>query len=329
MQPYTHYRVGNNSVTAIYADRTVMWVGTSGGIVRYDTITRDFKKYDASDGLQANGILCLGKVQGRIAIGTYGGGLSLYDEEGAKWTHYGVAEGLSDSFVYDVLETSTGDVWIATGSGVSRVRNGVLKDTTKWDHYTVSTTDGGLPNDRVYRIAEGRDGSIWLATRGGVANFRNGNWKNWTQASGLGDPQADGAVLRRSNRPQERRGGGAKATANPDHIAALEVGKEGNIWIGMRGGGVARFDGMKWTSYTMSSGLPSDYVSALHFDRHGHLWVGTTGGLAVYRDGKFHVLTTAQGLLTDNVLAVTTAMDDDVWVGTFGGVAHLQRPVTN
>lgn len=338
---YTHFRVGNNSVTAIYADETVMWLGTSGGIVRYDTVTREFKTYDARDGLLSNGILYLGKLQGKILVGTYGGGLSLLDQDAKKWDHYNISEGLGDAFVYDVLEASSADVWIATGSGVNRVRGGALKDRAKWDLYTVENTGGGLPNDRVYRLAEGRDGSVWFATRGGLANFRNGKWENWTHAKGPGashegvsrEAASDSGRSRLppqyARQTQETRSADAKAAFNPNHIAALEVGKDGKVWAGTRGAGLARYDGKAWTNYTVAEGLPSNQISTLNFDRNGRLWIGTKNGLALFKDGKFQVMTTAHGLLAENVLSVATTKGGDMWVGGFGGVAHIRRPALN
>lgn len=322
---YTHFRVGNNSVIAIYADATVMWLGTSGGIVRYDTVSHEFKTYDARDGLHSNGILYLGKLQGNLAVGTHGGGLSLLDQNAQRWDHYNVSEGLGDAFVYDVLEAIGGDVWIATGSGVNRVRGGALKDRAKWELFTVENTGGGLPHNRVYRLASGRNGSIWFATRGGLANLQNGKWATWTHAQGLG---------------ARNEGVGSKATSdsnpshvppqyNPNHIAALEVGKDGKVWAGTRGAGLARFDGKAWTNYTMAEGLPSNHIATLNFDRDGRLWVGTKNGLALFKDGKFQVMTAAHGLLGENVLSVTTAGDGGMWVGGFGGVAHIRRPAVN
>ena len=324
-RPYTHYRVGDRSVIVIYSDDKVMWLGTSNGIVRYDTVTHEFKSYDGRDGLHASGILYVGKLQGKIAVGTYGGGLSLLDQDAQQWSHYNVADGLGDAFVYDVLDASSGDVWIATGAGVSLVRGGALKDRAKWERYTVENTAGGLPHNRVQGLAEGKHGGIWFATRGGLAYLQNGKWSNWTHAQGLGAPQEG---MGRQSASQ----GDASSTPpqlNPNHIAALAVGKDGKIWAGTLGAGLARFDGKAWTNYTVAEGLPSNHVSALTFDRNGRLWVGTKNGLALLKDGKFQVMTKEHGLLGENVLSVTTAKDGGMWVGSFGGVAHIRRSALN
>ncbi len=338
---FTHFRVGNNSVTAIYADGPVMWLGTSGGMVRYDTAGREFKTYDTRNGLLANGILYLGKLQGRIVAGTYGGGMSMLNQDGQTWEHFGPTQGLANTFVYDVFETTGGDVWIATGAGVNRVRNGALKDRAKWELYTAENTGGGLPHNRVYRIALGRDGGLWFATRGGPARLLNGKWQYWTPASefALGaeakqrEIASDHGAAQLSRAPaepgQKTPSAETRAAFNSNHVAALEVARDGKVWVGTRGAGIARYDGRTWTRYRTAEGLPSDQISTLNVDPEGRLWIGTKNGLALFEDGKFRVLTAAHGLLGEHVYSVTTARDGDMWVGGYGGVAHLRRAALN
>ena len=101
-----------------------MWVGTSGGVIRYDTKTDAYKLFDDASGLLSNGVFHVSRLDGQIAVGTYGGGLSLLDEKTEKWETYNIPDGLGDAFVYDVIKTTNGDVWIATWSGVNRIKGG-------------------------------------------------------------------------------------------------------------------------------------------------------------------------------------------------------------
>src|SRR5579859_1119915 len=84
-KPFTHFRVGNKNVKSMLLEGNVLWVGTSGGVVRYDTSSGAFKLYDIQSGLLSNGIFHVGRVRGKLAVGTYGGGLSLLDEKTGKW----------------------------------------------------------------------------------------------------------------------------------------------------------------------------------------------------------------------------------------------------
>jgi ligand-binding sensor domain-containing protein len=42
-----------------------------------------------------------------------------------------------------------------------------------------------------------------------------------------------------------------------NRVKAIAIDGQGNKWIGTRGGGLAKFDGVNWTVYnTSNSGLP-------------------------------------------------------------------------
>lgn len=334
---FTHFRVGNRNVKSIYADGKVMWVGTSGGVIRYDTVTEEFKLWDARNGLLSNGVFYVGKIRGRIAVGTYGGGMSIFDAKSQKWQTYNVPQGLGDAFVYDMLEASNGDLWIATWSGANRIRGGALKDRSKWDLFTVENTKGGVPNDWIYGLAEGRNGEIWLATEGGLARYRQGKWDNWNHAKGLGAPyEKVKNDIEYRNDPSKESVHHARQKVemglqdvsvayNPNYIIAIEVDREGVVWVGTWGGGLGRFDGKTWTNYTTAEGLPGNHVFMLHIDPAGRLWVGSNKGLALYHDGRFDLMTTADGLFANNVFSMATAGDGSIWVGSYGGVAQIRN----
>jgi len=338
-QPYTHFRVGNKNVKSMFLEGTVLWVGTSGGVIRYDTKTDNFKLYDNQTGLLSNGIFHIDRIRGKLAVGTYGGGLSLLDEKTGKWDTYNIPEGLGDAFVYDMLEAKNGDVWIATWSGVNRIRGGNLRDRSKWDLYTVDNTKGGVINDWVYGLAEGKDGIIWMATEGGLVKFQNGKWENWNHARGLGADyervkddiqfKNDPSKVSQHHAKQKQEMGlqDVDVAFNPNYIISIAVDRQGVVWAGTWGGGLSRYDGRKWTSYTTKEGLPGNHVSMLHVDPKGTLWIGTNSGLAQMKDGKFRRMGRDDGLFGDTIFSMAAAADGAIWVGSFGGVAHIRKPV--
>jgi ligand-binding sensor domain-containing protein len=338
-KPFTHFRVGNRNVKSIYSEGTVVWVGTSGGVVRYDTKTEAYKLYDNKNGLLSNGVFWVGRLRGRITVGTYGGGLSILDEKDETWQTFNVPDGLGDAFVYEVMETRGGDVWIATWSGANRVRGGELRERGKWDLYTVENTKGGLPNDWVYGLAEGKNGEIWLATEGGLARFHKGKWDNWNHAKGQGAPyeKVKNAIAYKSDpsqvsthhaRQKEEMGlQNIDVAYNPNYIVAMEVDAQGSVWVGTWGGGLGRFDGKKWKNYTTAEGLHGNHVFLLHIDRRGDLWVGTNNGLGRMLNGRFEKpMTTAQGLYSNTVFSMANADDGSLWIGSYGGVTRLKSP---
>jgi len=63
-------------------------------------------------------------------------------------------------------------------------------------------------------------------------------------------------------------------------IKALLKDDLGYLWIGTHGGGLVRFDGNEFVTYTTSDGLINNYVTSLCKDRHGDLWIGTLMGIS-------------------------------------------------
>jgi ligand-binding sensor domain-containing protein len=335
---FVHFRVGNRNVKAIYRNGGVLWVGTSGGVIRYDTRDDKFRLFDNHSGLLSNGIFHVSRIGDTIVAGTYGGGMSLYDEGADQWNTLNIPDGLADAFVYDVLELKNHDVWIATWSGANLVRGGALKDKSKWETFTVENTKGGLPNDWVYGLAEGKDGEVWLATEGGLARFKDNRWDNWNHEKGLGadyervkndlqfkeDPAQ--YSVHHARQKEEMHLQGVNTAYNPNYVVSLAVDRDGVAWAGTWGGGLSRFDGATWKVYTVQDGLPGNHVFLLRHDSTGKLWIGTNNGLA-YRNGdKFEVLNTNDGLFSNTVFSLASGDDGSLWVGGYGGVAHLLHP---
>jgi len=332
---FTHFQVGPRNIKSILADGDIIWVGTSGGIIRYDTVADTYKLFDTATGLLANGIFHLSKLGGRLVAGTYGGGLAILGDDQETWKIYNIPDGLGDGFIYDVLELDNGDVWIATWSGVNRVRGGDLDDRSKWELYTVENTGGGLPNDWVYALQPGRDGDVWLATEGGLSHFADGEWKSWSHADGLGAPYElvrdqiefmnDPAQYSEHHARQKQEMGlqDVDVAYNPNYIVALLADRDGTVWAGTWGGGLSHFDGENWTVYTVADGLPGNHVFMLHQDPEGNIWIGTNNGMARFADGEFKHYSTADGLYAQQVFAMATADDGSKWVGSFGGVARI------
>lgn len=334
---FAHFSIGNKNVKSIFVEDKIVWIGTSGGVIRYDTTTDNYKLYDNRNGLLSNGVFYVGRLRsGLMAIGTYGGGLSLLDEKSGALKQYNIPQGLGDAFVYDVLETRAGDIWIATWSGVNLIKSGALDDRSKWVLYTVENTNGGLPNDWVYGLAEGKAGEIWLATEGGMARFENNKWDNWNHAKGIGAPfekvkdaiefknDPGKASVHHAKQKQEMGLENVNVAFNPNYIVSLEVAGDGKVWVGTWGGGLSIWDGQTWTNYSSVEGLPGNHVFMLHQDAKGQMWIGTNHGLALWQNGTFKALGTADGLYDNNVFSMATAADGGMWVGSFGGVAYIK-----
>jgi len=335
---FTHFQIGNRNVKSIHTAEGAVWVGTSGGAIRYDTKSNEYQLYNVRNGLLANGVFDISTVNDKIAVGTYGGGLAILDDTVKQWKIYNVPEGLGDAFVYQTLQMSNGDIWIATWTGANRIKAGKLDDPQAWEIYTVENTNGGVPNDWVYGLAEGKNGELWMATEGGLARFSDNTWSNWKHSDGLGaayekvrdqNPFKNDPAKFSSHHARQKVEQGLQdvdTAYNPNYIIALVVDDEGYVWAGTWGAGLARFDGKTWKNYTMDDGLPANHVFMLYKDDKNNLWVGTSKGLTRFdaQRSVFKNFTKADGLFSEVVFSMTIDSEGTYWIGSFGGVAKIK-----
>jgi hypothetical protein len=107
-----------------------------------------------------------------------------------------------------------------------------------------------------------------------------------------------------------------------NYVYAIAIDGGGNKWIGIWGGGLAKFDGTNWTVYnTSNSGLPSNYVYAIAIDGQGNKWIGTYGGgLAKFDGVNWTVYNTLNsGLPYNRVYAIAIDGGGNKWIGIGGG----------
>ncbi len=90
--------------------------------------------------------------------------------------------------------------------------------------------------------------------------------------------------------------------------------REGNVWIGLWGGGLIFCDPDSIRCYTEADGLPDHEVRHLGEDAEGRLWIGTMGGMACMENGQIRPLGQAE---TVSVLMVDKK--GQVWSGGDAG----------
>ncbi len=103
-------------------------------------------------------------------------------------------------------------------------------------------------------------------------------------------------------------------------VTSIVQARDGWLWIGTTHG-LARFDGLRFTTFGESHGLPSLSVICLLEDMQGRLWVGTEGGgLARWEAGRFISYDTGSGLAGNTVLALAEDASGELWIGTALGL---------
>ncbi|TAL71175.1 MAG: hypothetical protein EPN88_05930 [Bacteroidetes bacterium] len=107
-------------------------------------------------------------------------------------------------------------------------------------------------------------------------------------------------------------------------VYCLLQDSRGYIWMGTDGGGVARFDGQKFESFSKANGLSDNVVRSLFEDSKRNIWIGTDNGLTLYDGFGFKAIGKKEGLNGSSVLKIIEGSNGIIWAGTSdGGLAGL------
>ncbi|MEN8251142.1 MAG: two-component regulator propeller domain-containing protein, partial [Bacteroidota bacterium] len=98
--------------------------------------------------------------------------------------------------------------------------------------------------------------------------------------------------------------------------------KHGNLWIGMNGLGLGKFDGQSLTYYTTKEGLSGNYVYSISEDNKGRLWIGTNNGISIFDHQKFYHINEENGLIAKHILSVFADNDSSIWFASYEKGIH-------
>jgi signal transduction histidine kinase/ligand-binding sensor domain-containing protein/AraC-like DNA-binding protein len=103
---------------SIKEDRAgTLWAGNAQSLIRIDQVNKQHQYYEIGKTVRA----IFEDRQGRFWVGSEGGGLVLFDRKAGKISkRYTEDEGLSSNTVMNILEDSTGNLWISTTNGLNK-----------------------------------------------------------------------------------------------------------------------------------------------------------------------------------------------------------------
>lgn len=108
-------------------------------------------------------------------------------------------------------------------------------------------------------------------------------------------------------------------------VNAMTQTRDGYLWLATQDG-LARFDGVRFKSFSLKDGLPSVNISSVLEDRRGTLWIGTSGsGLCAMKNGKIDVIAGSDNQPgSDTINCLQEDSSGRLWVGTAGGLRLCQ-----
>jgi ligand-binding sensor domain-containing protein len=318
-------------LTCVFEDRSgTMWFGTpTAGVTRFDgTAWTTFTNTSTAGGLANDAITSILQApDGAMWFGTQSAGVSRFD--GAAWRSWSVAGTLTLSAVGGMMVDRDGLLWVAADEGAARY------DGRAWRAFTVAD---GLPSNHLTSAIEDHSGNVWVGTRDtGVGRYDGESWTTFASpplpalaslcaledhAGGIwvGTAGAGAAHFDRTSWATVPVGPGGLVNGT---VNAVVEATDGATWFGTNGG-VSRWDGVSWTTYTTSEGLGGNVVRGLARDSSGAIWAATTTGLSRFDGASWTTWTAARGLPSSAAFCVSVDRAGQVWCGTGSGAAVMR-----
>jgi len=268
-----------------------LWIGTAGGLVRFDGVR--FVTFDRENTpqMKENSVFCLAVSRdGSLWAGTDGGGLLRYHN--GVFRSFSEADGLANDFVRVVYEDHQGILWVGTDDGLFRFFG---------DRMTRMDGKGNIPALAVHAIREDNTQGLWVGGSKLVV-IHGEDCKEYP----------------------------LKGNRSASRVKSILETRDRTIWVGTVSGlqrmhlNLARDVGFERIP---EIGVT---VRALTEDAGGTLWIGTIGGgLLRYSDGRFVRVSTPDDPPSKTILAVFEDSEQNIWAGLQTALLRLSRtPMT-
>ncbi len=289
-----------------------LWIGGHSLLGRLDR--NGFVTFGTAEGLESSRYFSVTEGDdGSLYFGHGAFGIARYDGSRFESIRPNLPNKLRAMWTSrTVFRSSNGDFWILSSDGLFRFRGVTqFEQLNGREPDAVYDSSSGLRSDGAFQIFEDSSGNIWLSTRGNSSN------SNGLSMMAKGSDKFTDLT--------ERLGlEGRKSASSFAEDAA------GNIWFGFYEGGVAKYDGERFTSFDGRHGLPDvGLISDLLIDQKGRLWMASTNfgvlRLDDVNDPQFRLVRigTEQGLSSSNLRTLTEDNFGRIYAGTARGVDRI------
>lgn len=276
------------------------------GLFTYEPATG--KSYPHASNISVALTIHVDRVRKLIWTGSYKTGVAIYEPVTGKSMHIMAGDDnrtIRNNLVASIAGDSSGNVWIASDNGLSLVRAGI----DPFSNLTVTTfLPGPADHTRIHgnimkSLYVDRDEKVWIGTIYEGVNIYNKNALNFGSLSIT-----------------------ATAGTGTGNVNALAQDNAANLWIGLDGGGLYKYEGQLGSAPNASlTKVPNtqivDKVKCLAIDAQQHIWIGTWGeGLFRYQPDKQKLqrIIPSNGVdIGTEILALATDRLGNIWIGTF------------
>jgi signal transduction histidine kinase/ligand-binding sensor domain-containing protein len=282
-----------SNIEYVFEDREgILWLGVEGcGLLRL--MPKHVQTFSTRNGLETDEVMCgMQDRSGNLWMGTWLGGLS-FAEDGSLGTWKPVPPFINAMTVMAVCQSRDGTLWVGTwGHGVYTIRNGIARQVLG---------NGLRDNTTIHSMAADTGDGVWIAgLYGAVWHCTDHDIKLWNSRNGLTDKPANSILVTRN----------------------------GDVWVGTDGGGIARFSKGHITLLKSAEGVVSDFVHVSIEDNVGAVWLLSKLGLQRWKDGVLSAVGSKQGFDDDPAQFI---QDDDgnYWIGGTHGIHRVLRQDLN
>jgi ligand-binding sensor domain-containing protein/two-component sensor histidine kinase len=326
----TEQGLPQNTIHAMLQTRDgFLWIGTQGGLARFDGSSFILYKAGAPNSIPGESITGLAEDRDGSLWISSDGGLTQY--RNGSFHNYSSRDGLPENSIWRIAGDSAGGVWAVT----RRSQLFHFDGKTMLPHESFS----GRPQE-VNAMAVDIHGTLWVATFDGLFALERGrSLKRFTSKDGLaGDSVFALALNHQGELWVAGTGGLTHLSARgfvPIQIPELTTAtllafdpsgsEDGTIWTGSTGQGLFRFTPQGVQRLRAAQGLISDEIYLLYGSRDGSLWLGALNGLNQLSDGAVTSYSEGEGLPGSTLgMQRSQGAGNELWFGRGRFMAHVR-----
>lgn len=228
-----------------------------------------------------------------LALCPHTKGVCCYDPNAKEWFSFPGEKEITNELITAVIDDGKGNIWIGTDN--KGIYISYHQDGKGYERLSKEVDNPfSLPNNHICCFYKDHSDIMWVGTSKLGATFTS----------------LHNVTFETCRLPQQ------------EDVSCLVEDKDGNLWLGFDGEGLAYYDRKK-NNYTFISkkqdAIPSDIIVCSYKDSKGRLWFGSYGNGAFYeQNGKFSKVATTyeQKYSIDYVRCITEDKYGNIWLGT-------------
>ncbi|MBK9491041.1 MAG: response regulator [Haliscomenobacter sp.] len=276
--------IAGNSVNNLVQDQEgYLWFASRDGLHRYDGFQFKSWHHDPQNPKSLSNSYvewCLVDKNNNIWVGSYNGGLNLFDRKTETFTRFvhesNRTTSLSNDQVTCMVQDNVGNIWVGTEDGLNRL-DPITKRFTRFLHDPKNPKS--INANSIKSLLIDHNGILWVGTGNHTSEP-----EPIEESVGLNRYNPGNSTFTRFSIGEE--------SDRRNSVWALEEDSKGQLWVGTFGNGLYSFDrtSSKFTRQAIDpinwpGKKPGDQadrlfaqISFIHEDQHKKLWIGSFGG---------------------------------------------------